>query len=77
MNFKDVECEDVEFPLPQEGDPCMEEDRSWRILEAAGYKEFRGIIYHPKTNNKPTAAEWDAIAYLCDEWDYDYSPAPI
>jgi len=36
-----------------------------------------GIIFPKKLGYKMTEREGDAIDYLCDEWDYAYSPQAV
>lgn len=46
---------------------------AWAVLEAAGYRELRnGFVYKDGVVrwSDMAPAEQNALAYLCDEWDY-------
>ena len=49
------------------------DSEAWEVLKY-NYNDNRGVIF-PKVNGyESTEREWDAICYLCDEWDYGYDP---
>lgn len=50
--------------------PGMETE-AWQILSKAGFADDRGIIRPPK-RHVLTPREFDAVSYLCDEWDYAF-----
>lgn len=47
-------------------------ETAWRAL--AGWKDERGIIIAPEgtRHTDVTPAQFAAIDYLCDEWDYGW-----
>lgn len=44
-------------------------------LRTGGFRWPGGMIQHPE-GREPTEREWDAIAYLCEEWDFCWRPGP-
>ena len=51
----------------------VSEAEALKFLEVAGFIVERGIIRSPKGRDESDLSpmQADAIAYLCDEWDYD------
>ena len=53
----------------------LDHEKAWDLLER--FEDDNGVI-RPTHEPEPalTAFERDAIAHLCDEWDYLYAPWP-
>lgn len=52
------------------------DDRAaWEILRV-DFADDRGVIRPVSPLDELTPAQFDAIDYLCDEWDYGYEPFP-
>jgi hypothetical protein len=54
----------------------MDDSEALNILEAGGFTWPRGVITPPPMIKYITRQEADAIDYLCDEWDFDYTGGP-
>lgn len=64
--------------MPQASDELREkfpghDQEAFEVIEKNFYDKA-GLIYPKKHGYKMTEREGDAIDYLCDEWDYSYSP---
>lgn len=44
-------------------------------LLRGNFSDTAGLI-QPRAGYKPTEADFAAISYLCNEWDYAYDPTP-
>lgn len=45
---------------------------AWTHLASRGYKNRKGIIYHPDPNHQELPEDGKAIDYLCAEWDWAF-----
>ena len=50
------------------------DQEAFDVIDANFFTSRGGVIYPKKFGYKMTEREGDAIDYLCDEWDYWYSP---
>lgn len=45
---------------------------AWAYLKSVGWEEKHFVLY-PPIRRCVIEKEWDAVAYLCDEWDWALS----
>lgn len=44
---------------------------AWEALKP-NFVDKAGVLSKKDKAYRPTASEWEAVDYLCDEWDYFY-----
>lgn len=48
---------------------------AWNYLKRLGFTNNKGMIHPPYRSYSISEEEWDAITYLAQEWDWDFSRA--
>lgn len=50
------------------------DDGPYLFLRARGYTDDAGHLSPPTKSHSISDYEWECIAFLCDEWDYSFTP---
>jgi hypothetical protein len=65
--------------MPQASDELRaifsgDDQKAFAVIKANFTISRGGVIYPKQIGYQMTEREREAVNYLCDEWDYDYSP---
>jgi hypothetical protein len=47
------------------------DEEAWNVLKL-NFTDTKGVIKSKEAGYIPTKREWEAISYLCEEWDYGF-----
>jgi len=56
------------------GDP-IDDSGPWEFLKNLGWTQTStGWLRHPEPFREISEKEWDCVDFLCEEWDWAYTP---